>query len=297
MIASVAGAGLTKVEIRGDTDPGDIDRQAAPTSVMPIAGAADIPLMRKTALARTAITIAALALFCLLRPDILATVLGYPAEIRAGYRRHIASPRLIKSYIASHTVRKLQIGAGPNNYPGWLNTDIEPGDGQAFLDASAAFQIPDATFHYIYSEHVIEHITYEQGLGMLRECRRILAPGGKIRIATPNLLKFLALFEDRKPEEAARFIAGKLAWHGWPKTVADPACYILNSQLRWWGHQFVYSPAMLRASLESAGFTDVSQHQAGKSGDPVLAGLENRDKGKIAELNAYETMIFEAVRK
>jgi predicted SAM-dependent methyltransferase len=93
---------------------------------------------------------------------------------------------------------------------------------------------------------------------MLKECYRVLGPNGSVRIATPNLLKFVELFQDPQSEDAKTFMQGKLAWHQWPQT-ADPACLILNRQLRYWGHEFVYTPKMLRASLESAGFVEVKE--------------------------------------
>jgi len=67
----------------------------------------------------------------------------------------------------------LQIGAADNNKPGLLNTDIEPSIGQAYLDASKPFPLPDRSFK-VFSEQVIEHITYETGLVMLKESYRIL---------------------------------------------------------------------------------------------------------------------------
>ena len=68
-------------------------------------------------------------------------------------------------------VRKLQLGAGGNNVPGWLNTDIDVGSNQAYVDATKPFPFSDGSINYVFSEHVIEHLTYEQGLGMLKECR------------------------------------------------------------------------------------------------------------------------------
>jgi hypothetical protein len=57
------------------------------------------------------------------------------------YQKYISlsAPTTIKRYLASTEVRKLQIGAGPNDLPGWLNTDIMPEKEQAFLDATKPF--------------------------------------------------------------------------------------------------------------------------------------------------------------
>src|SRR5438477_50522 len=79
-------------------------------------------------------------------------------------------------------------GAGFNSLPGWLNTDLEPKSASViYLDAAKPLPFAYSTFDYIFSEHVIEHIPYPQGLSMLKECFRVIKPGGTIRIATPNL--------------------------------------------------------------------------------------------------------------
>src|SRR4051812_41800883 len=92
----------------------------------------------------------------------------------------LLSARQIREYNRGHPIRKLQLGAGGIVYPGWLNTDIEPGPGKVYLDATKPFPISDGAIQYIFGEHVIEHLSYDDGLLMLRECYRVLAPGGKI---------------------------------------------------------------------------------------------------------------------
>ena len=247
-------------------------------------------------LARAGIAVGLLGLFFFLRPDALKYVLIIPFQVRSAYRQDVVSSTLIDKYMRGHAVRKLQIGAGDNSYAGWLNTDIEPSKDQAYLDASKPFPLPDSSFRYIFSEHVIEHLTYEQAVGMLKECHRVLSPGGTLRIATPNLMKFVGLFQEPPSEEMQRYMQRKQEWHVWPR-MPDPACYILNSEMRWWGHQFVYTPKMLRATLDDSGFGEVREFRAGESDDPTLSGLEGRARWKYKDVNAYESMIFQAVRK
>jgi hypothetical protein len=67
-------------------------------------------------------------------------------------------------------------------------------------------------------------------------------------------------------------------------------------QLRDWGHQFVYTPKMMKAVLEHVGFREVKQYAVGQSDDPAMKGLEGRVHWKQAGANEYETMIFEAVK-
>jgi len=251
--------------------------------------------MKSSFLARVGIVASAAGLFFLLRPDVLKAVLNVPIQVRAAYRQDVESPNLIQKYLREHQVRKLQLGAGDNSYEGWLNTDIDPLENQAYLDASKPFPLPDSSLHYVFSEHLIEHLTYEQGMAMLRESRRVLAPGGKVRIATPNLTKFIELFRESPAQGARQYMKRAQDWHEWPRT-ADPACYILNSELRSWGHQFVYTRRMLVAALESLGFGEIKEFQPGESDDPALSGLEARARWGYRDVNAYETMVVQAVR-
>lgn len=93
------------------------------------------PLTRTTrVIARVLITLAAVGFFVVLRPDA-------PDVVRADYRRWVASPRIISDYMKATKVRKLQLGAGGNNVPGWLNTDIDVGSNQAYVDAAKPFPV------------------------------------------------------------------------------------------------------------------------------------------------------------
>jgi len=235
-------------------------------------------------LARVAITIAAVGFFCLLRPDVASSA-----------TRRLLSSQVISDYVKDNSVRKLQIGAGEFNKPGWLNTDIEPRDGQAYLDATKPFPLPDKSFQIVFSEQVIEHVSLEDGKAMVKESFRILAPGGKVRIATPNLLRYAELLREEKTPEQLQFIQAKVAWHKWDKT-PDPASLILNFQMHEFGHQFLYTPAMLRSVLEDAGFKDIRQYESGQSDDPALKLIEVRSESNVAEIDRFETMVFEAVR-
>jgi predicted SAM-dependent methyltransferase len=235
--------------------------------------------------ARAGITLLAAGAFLLIRPD-------YWGPTVLTYRHYVASPQIISGYLKQNGVRKLQIGAGPNNFPGWLNTDYTPIAGQAFLDATAPFPLPDQSFDYVFSEHVIEHFNYWEGLDMLRESYRIMRPGGRIRVVTPNLSQLVRLFENADDP----YIQRKLqAVNYWPKT-PDNAGLILNLELHDWGHQFVYSATLLGDSLKRAGFRNIRQYQVGESDDPSLVNVEARIKSAETLVNQYESLVMEAER-
>ena len=94
----------------------------------------------------------------------------------------------IRKYVKLHQAKRLHLGASNNALDGWLNTDIFPNHSSiVYLDATKRFPFKDNTFDYILSEHMIEHVEYRAAIAMLRESFRTLKPGGRVRVATPDL--------------------------------------------------------------------------------------------------------------
>ena len=76
--------------------------------------------------------------------------------------------------------KKLQLGCGRNWLEGWLNSDYYPRTSDiVHLDVTAPLPFSDGVFDYVFSEHVIEHISYHNGVFMLSECLRILKQIGR----------------------------------------------------------------------------------------------------------------------
>lgn len=102
--------------------------------------------------------------------------------------------RLARRCFESANQPKLHPGCGNRLLDGWLNTDLHPRSAQAArLDATRRFPFADGVFALVYSEHLIEHVSFGEGAAMLRECFRVLSPGGRIRVATPDLRFLTAL--------------------------------------------------------------------------------------------------------
>ena len=208
-------------------------------------------------------------------------------------------PLLLRQYLNSHQVRKLHIGAGSKALLGWLNTDRYSSPPRVvFLDAANPFPFRDAAFDYIYSHHVIEHLTYKQGQLMLRECFRVLKPGGSIRTATPDLETLIGLYTPQKSSLQQRYIHWVVDKF-YPEIGIYLESVVFNSAFRNFGHQFLYDYAMLGTALEKAGFVAITRCSVGESDDEAFHGIESRAPGddeEDEEMMRFETMVVEARR-
>ena len=102
--------------------------------------------------------------------------------------------RKIRTYLHNHSLKKLQLGTSNNPISGWLNTDLLPTSREVvYLDATRPFPFDGEVFDYVFSEHVIEHLEHPSAVSMLHECFRVLKPGGRIRISTPDLRVLIGL--------------------------------------------------------------------------------------------------------
>lgn len=220
----------------------------------------------------------------------------HPILVRAQrLRRRLlhVDTRLRADYLRMAIEPKLQIGGGWHRLADWLNTDISLIPDVMRLDARRPFPFRDGTFHAVYTEHMIEHLRYEECAYMLRECHRVMRTGAVIRVTTPNLEAILGLRRADLPSEPTAY----LAWFGStfvPEDDVTPAIAI-NAMFRMWGHQFIYDEQELTRQLRAAGFTSVKRHALGESDNAAMCGLENTSRYPTGLLN-YESIALEAIK-
>jgi SAM-dependent methyltransferase len=259
-----------------------------------------------------------------LRPAWRATAVQLDRE-----RRHQldqdAFAEAADAYLASTLVRRLQIGTGENPLPGWFNTDVEPASAGVYvMDAVRPFPLPDRAFDYVFSEHMIEHVTYKGGLSLLSEAHRVLKPGGRIRIATPDLMKLIGLFGQNGDPLKHRYIEWSLKenlglyapgrselqnrrseWDidqehfltYYPDLHLDGVVFIVNNFFRSYGHRFLYDSKTLKAAMRSCGFTQIQQRSPGESTDPELRDVDSHGSRIGDHNNQFETLVVEATRE
>ena len=164
---------------------------------------------------------------------------------------------------------KVHLGCGPVHLEGWVNVDIDPAvRPDVRVDLRLGFPAPPSSVAFIYSEHVFEHLTLEDGLRLFADCRLALVPGGVMRIAMPDLRYIVDRYLGNWKEQA------------WLEDSAyeaiDRPARMLNFALRSWEHLYVYDLADLTLRLNNSGFTNVEPRELGQSPHPELRGLERR---------------------
>ena len=181
------------------------------------------------------------------------------------------APPFGTGYLAALGLRGLQFGASERRHPSCLNTDIrplmdfslrttEPGrifrvDGKTYFiqgDARERLPFDDAAFEWAYAEHFIEHITLRDAVSWLTEVKRILSPGGFVRITTPDLRRYVEGY--LAPDDG--FFAAhreRIEQFGLPAMETRRA-WMVNQIFQFWGHRWIYDRDELRWAGEQAGF-------------------------------------------
>lgn len=221
-------------------------------------------------------------------PALRDLLLRTRGSIQFALRGHVVRRGTVARYLAATQEPKLHFGAGPHRLEGWLNTDLIAGD--AYLDLRRRLPFADGSFAFAFGEHVIEHVDERSGQRLLGELRRVLRPGGVLRVTTPDLRKIVALYEDRNPVIGLdAYIRHLDAITG--KRHQRP-CQVFNDYLRLWGHRYVYDEEDLTSKLLEAGFSRVERHAPGESSFGALRGLERH--GEEPWVNDAEAMCLEA---
>lgn len=215
----------------------------------------------------------------------------------AAIQRSLTASRetALREYLGAHSSARLQIGTGTNPLTGWFNTDLIPADGIFFVDAREPLPFPSRCFEYVFSEHLLEHVNWEDGCRFLSECHRVLKPGGTLRVATPNLRFLVDLCAAQKTELQERYIEWSVDRFV-PDRGRNLEGFVVNNFFYSWGHRFVYDPATLAHAFRQAGFQEPRECRVGESVDANLRGLEAHGRHIPPEYNELETLIIEGVR-
>jgi predicted SAM-dependent methyltransferase len=138
-----------------------------------------------------------------------------------------------------------------------------------YCDLREPLPLPDDSVSTIYSEHFVEHLSQDEGIRFLNECRRVLQPGGRISIGVPDGSLMLRDYYDREKWRKTRD-----RYH--PAGCTTPM-HSVNYFFRQGGeHKYTYDAETLTETVRLCGFANVRQ----RPWDSTL-DLESRRDGTL----------------
>lgn len=145
---------------------------------------------------------------------------------------------------------RVNLGCGPIDIPGYVNVDMLPLPHVHYVCGVQRLNVfADASIDLLYACHVLEHVPRRELGETLAEWRRVLKPGGLLRISVPDFDLLLAM----------RAAEGSLA------SIQDPLFGSFEHAYDL--HHSAFDAASLGARLTEAGFGSV------RGWDPVAAGV------------------------
>ncbi len=169
------------------------------------------------------------------------------------YQRMVAA-KLAAAKRASQTPLKLNLGCGTLPLAGWINIDLVGLPVDVFWDIRYPLPFNANTVDAIFHEHVMEHIDRYQGFLLLKECYRLLKPGGVLRIVMPDASKYIRSYLDEEHQFINSWRPGRLT-----------PMMALQEEFYNFGHRAIYDYATLELFCRTAGFSVVESKQFGNS--------------------------------
>ena len=235
-----------------------------------------------------------------------------------------------------HSALLLHLGCGQHVVEGWVNIDgslsarltnyprvrsalkrlrlapshVERGwpHGIQWHDLRSPLPFPAESVQAIYSSHTLEHLYLDEADRLLRECHRVLAPGGVIRIVVPDLHAVVTAYMAARSAEKERAFAdpdlqgsgsGATAVASVGTATAPRAADELNAALNFrlpvasqgslayrlysamtdfQTHKWMYDEDSLCNRLEAAGFSDVAPRALFDSRIPDIERIEQAER-------------------
>lgn len=170
-----------------------------------------------------------------------------------------------------NTKIKINLGSGHWKLDDWVNVDIDC-ESQPDVCANLASALPFANnvARLMHTEDFIDQLELDKAAGFLRECHRILSPGGVLRVLTPDMRKLADLYLN----DPAQL---KTLWNsfvGVPLSLGTSG-EIFNIGMRFAGHTFLYDEETFKALASRCGF-DARRVEYQQSEEPELRGLDLR---------------------
>jgi predicted SAM-dependent methyltransferase len=167
---------------------------------------------------------------------------------------------------------KLNIGCGVQKIDGWVNIDIVGNNIDLKHDVRKPLPYSKDTVSYAYSEHMIEHLTPDEGRITIQNVMNPMKPGGVFRIATFDLDTIVTGYIDG-------------SWKDWGWAKSQPHLHtkvdMINIAFYWWEHKWLYTADELLKRANEAGYSNCSVCTRGISSHKDLCNRETRENSTL----------------
>jgi predicted SAM-dependent methyltransferase len=184
---------------------------------------------------------------------------------------------------------RLHVGAGNIILDGWVNIDTIPGRHLLTMKLPRGLRkFPDETVQYIYASHFLEHLSYPQEADeFIRQCHRILIPGGALRIVAPGIEKIIRAYVADDEE----FFKVQAEMHpSWCSTKLEHLMYALQQDGE---HRYGYDFETMEKLLSQAGFRAVRRSDYHQS---RIADLNIDYRAKTDHTGRYLSLFVDAIK-
>lgn len=184
------------------------------------------------------------------------------------------------------------VGCGYNTYPGFVNIDYGwHKDIHLCWDITKGLPLDDSSIEGIFTEHCLEHISYDQGVAVLGEMFRILKPEGVLRIIVPDGGLYIDLYQRHYSGEDIVF--PYVDFQGQKDFLEDSRfgftpMMAVNRMFRGYGHVFAYDFETMRNLVAHVGFKTVNRCSFRKGKLPKLL--------IDSQLRAPQSLFIEAIK-
>jgi len=172
---------------------------------------------------------------------------------------------------------KLHLGCGRRYIPGFTNVDIQPAPHVDLVCRVERLPLADATASLIYACHVLEHFGRHEYKSALLEWKRVLKPGGILRLAVPDFAACAAIYYERGLEDGLSGLIGLIS--GGQRDGYD-------------FHKMIFDEEYLRRDLLSLGFREVrrwdwrnTEHSCIDDYSQAYLPHMHKDDGRLVSLN------------
>lgn len=143
-------------------------------------------------------------------------------------------------------IRWLQHRKGLYRWPGHIR----------HMDLSRPLPFSASSVDAIYGSHVLEHLHFEDAMALLAECRRVLKPGGVLRLVLPDLASMVQEYLTSEDPAAAIRLNRRMLFR--PLVAPVGLLGRLHAAFNdMHSHKFMYDARSLTHILASKGFQDI----------------------------------------